>query len=261
MLNNQRLLNLMILGLLLLSTVPSIAQSTANPSARSNRTLSRVLFIPPPEDKKPYKTVGGGSRHGGQCFQDATSAPLANSPSSRSSLIPLVPTSNFGLTIAEKPRLWIYSLPTSARQVVLSIREVSIREEREEGRIHHSQTFIPITGESGIVSLQPNPDSPPLEVGKTYLWSVVLVCGEKPGPNDPALDVWVHRVDSPEPIDQKSSLEQAAWYGQQGIWYDALTSLIQARRSQPDNQDLIDIWADFLESGGLKAIASEPLQF
>ncbi len=90
---------------------------------------------------------------------------------------------------------------------------------------------------------------------------MVLVCGEKPSPNDPAFETWVRRVDTPEPLDQGSALEQAAWYGELGIWHDALNSLIEARRAQPHNQDLIDIWANFLESGGLKDIATEPLQF
>ena len=238
----------MTVGLLLLTTAPTMAQSAANGSATTDRTLPRVLFRPPQDDKKPEeRTAGGGSRYDDHCLQDATSADLANSPSSQSSLMLLVPPTNFGLTIAERPKLWIDLPETSARQVVLSIRE--------EGTTHHSKTSIPITGESGIISLQPSLDSPSLEVGKTYQWSVVLVCGEKPGPNDPALETWVRRVDSPEPINQGSALEQAAWYGEQGIWYDALTSLIQARRSQRNNQDLIDIWADFLESGGLKAIA------
>lgn len=254
MLNNQRLINLMTVGLLILSTAPSMAQSTDNPSATTDRTLRRVEFVPPSDEKKPEeRTTGGGSRQDGQCLQDATSAALANSPSSQSSLMLLVPPTNFGLTTAERPKLWIDSSPTSARQVVLSIRE--------SGTIHHSQTFIPITGESGMIALQPDSDSPSLEVGKTYQWSVVLVCGEKPSPNDPALKTWVRRVDSPKPINQGSALEQAAWYGEQGIWHDALNSLIEAWRSQPDNQDLIVIWADFLESGGLKEIANEPLQF
>ncbi len=253
MLNNQRLLNLMVVGLLVLVITPSFAQSTANSSARSERKLNRVLFKPPSDDKKPKQTAEAGSRHGVQCLQDITSATVTNFSSSQNSLVPLVPASNFGLTIAEKPKLSIYLPESSARQVVLSIRE--------EGTIHHSKSFIPITGASGIVSLQPNQDSPPLEVGKTYKWSVVLVCGKKPTPNDPARDVWVRRVESPEPINKGSALEQAAWYGEQGIWYDALSSLIQARQSQPQNQDLKDIWADFLESGGLKAIANEPVQF
>lgn len=252
MLNNQQLVNLMTVGLLFLSTAaPTIAQSTANQSVQSDRTVRRVLFRPPQDNKKPKeRTVGGGSRQDTYCRQDATFANLANSRSSKSSLIFLVPPNNFGLTMAERPKLWIDLPATSARQVVLSIRE--------EGTTHHSKTLIPITGDSGMIYLQPPADSPPLEVGKTYQWSVVLVCGTKPSPNNPGFETWVSRVDIPEPIEQKSVLEQAAWYGKQGIWYDALNSLIQVRRSQPDNQDLIRIWTDFLKSGGLKEIASEP---
>ncbi len=251
---NQPLLNLMTVGLLLLSTAPTMAQSAANRSAEPDSTLSRVLFRPPQDNKKPEgRTAGGGSRHDGQCLHDAPVANRANSPSNHSSLMLLVPSTNFGLTKAERPKLWIDLPETSARQLVLSIRE--------EGITHHSKTFIPIKGESGLVNLQPSPDSPSLEVGKTYKWSVVLVCGEKPSPNDPALETWVRRVDSPEPLDQASALEQAAWYGEQGIWYEALNFLLQARRAQPDNQELLVIWKKFLESGGLNEIATEPLQF
>ena len=89
----------------------------------------------------------------------------------------------------------------------------------------------------------------------------MLVCGTKPGPNDPARDVWVRRIESFEPLNHKSALERAAWYGRKGIWYDSLNSLIEARQSQLHNQDLKIIWTDFLESEGLKAISNEPVQF
>ncbi|MGB5771115.1 MAG: DUF928 domain-containing protein [Crocosphaera sp.] len=251
---NQPLLNLITVGLLLFGTAPILAQPASNPSTRTLRTITRVLFQPPPEDQRPEQTRGAGSRHDGQCPRDATPTNLANSSSNQISIIPLVPSSNFGLTMAERPKFSIYLPETSAKQVVLSIRE--------EGGKHHSQSFIPITGKSGIVSLQPSPDSPPLEVGKAYQWAVVLVCGERPSPNDPAIASWVRRVPLSATINQGSALEQAAWYGEQGIWYDALNSLVQARRSrrdpqsgaQPNNQDLTDIWAEFLESGGMTAI-------
>jgi hypothetical protein len=70
--------------------------------------------------------------------------------------------------------------------------------------------------------------------------------------NDPALETGVRCVDSPEAINQGSALEQAAWYEEQGIWYDALNSLIQARQAQPHNQELSDSLYNFPESGGLK---------
>lgn len=253
MLNNQRLLNLITTGLLLLGTAPTIAQPTSNLSTRTDRTITRVLFKPPPEDKKPERTQGAGSRHDGQCPRDVSPTNVAKLSSERPSMVPLVTTDNTGLTLAERPTFFIYLPETSAKQIVLSIRE--------EGTTHHSQTFFPLTGVSGIINLQPSPDSPPLEVGKTYQWAVVLVCGERPNPNDPAIAASVRRISSPQSIKQGTALEQASWYGEQGIWYDALTSLVKARRSQPNNQDLTDIWVQFLESGGLADISAKPLQF
>ncbi len=265
MLNNQRLLNLMTIGLLLLGTAPTIAQSTANPSAKTDRILTRVLFKPPQDDKKPERTQAAGSRHNGKCIQDRTSGNSTNSPSTQGNLMPIVPsvpvpsvsephTINFGLTIAERPVFWIYLPENSATQIMLSIREVS-----EEDTKHHSQTFIPITNVTGVMSIQTDENSPPLEVGKTYQWAVVLVCGKKPSPNDPAIVSWVRRITPSETINHESTLEQAAWYGEQGIWYDALNSLIQTMRSQSNNPELIDIWAEFLNSGGIKDISTEPV--
>jgi len=249
MLKQQWLLKIMTVGLLLFSTIPTLAQTTNNSSSTSNRTLTRVLFQPPPEDKKPEQTRGAGSRHEGQCMNDATLTNLANFSSNQTAMIPLVPRSDFGLTLAARPKFWIYLPETSAEQVVLSIRE--------EGINHHSQTFIPITGNSGIISLQLSPNAPPLEVGKAYQWAVVLVCGERPGPNDPAIASWVRRVALSEPTNQRSALEQAAWYGEQGIWYDALAALAEARQSQPNHQELTEIWTDFLESGGVESPATQ----
>lgn len=240
MLNNQRLMNLMTLGLLLLGTAPTIAQPIDNPSSQPNRNITRVLFKPPPEDQQPKDTQGAASRHGGQCSQDATPTSLADASSNQMSLKPLVPSSGFGLTLAERPLLWIDLPETSAKQVVLILKE--------EGKIHHSQTVIPITGQSGVISLQPSADEPPLEVGKAYLWAVVLLCGDRPSPNDPTITAWVRRINVSEPLKQGSFLEQAAWYGERGIWYEALTTLAQERQLQPNNQVLMGVWSDFLKS-------------
>lgn len=246
MLNNRYFLNLITVGLLLIGAESAIAQPPANSSTR--RDLStRVFFTPPPDDKQPARTAGAGSRSG-QCPQDAT-VPTANTPP----LMALVPTTNRGLTLAERPTFWVNLPKTSAKQIVLSLRE--------EGNRHHSQTFTRITGEPGVIAIKPSDGSPLLEVGKTYQWAVVLVCGERPNPNDPAIASWVRRIALPQPTNPGTALQQAAWYGERGIWYDALDSLAEARRSQSNNQALIDIWTEFLNSAGLEAIAREPLQF
>lgn len=201
--HNRRLLPLITVGVLLFSTTQTlVAQPTSNHSDGTDRNLTRVFFQPPSDDQKPEQTRGAGSRHDGQCSRDETSTP-------QTAMFPLVPPSNFGLTTAKRPIFWINLPETSARQVVLSIKT--------EGTTHHSQTFIPITGKSGLTPLQPSPNSPPLEVGKAYQWAVVLVCGERPSPNDPAIASWVRRVAVSQPTNATTLLEQAAWYAQQGM--------------------------------------------
>lgn len=255
MLNNQKLLNLIAVGLLLVGGESAIAQSTGNSSDAKKDSITQVLFKPPADDKKPDNTSGAGSRHDWQCPQDSGSHATTDTPSNKPSLMALVPITNYGLTLAERPTFWVYLPKTSAKQVVLSLRE--------EGTRHHSQTFLPITGEPGAIGIKLSDNSPPLEVNKNYQWAVVLVCGEKPGPNDPAIASWVRRIAAPEPhnsnLYQKTALEQAYWYGKQGIWYDAVTALAQERRSQPANKALAGIWANFLKQAGLKAIPTETL--
>ena len=70
---------------------------------------------------------------------------------------------------------------------------------------------------------------------------------------------WVKRVETSqidvaeEPI---QGLEQAATYAKQGIWYDALNILIAERSPSAEWQD---VWAKYLQSGGLESIANEPI--
>jgi hypothetical protein len=247
--NLRFLLSLNLMGLLL---SPVALSASAKPLATKSAS-SKVLFTPPLTDKKPTKTSGAGSR-GGKCIQaspvEASAEPsvkaLAKPP-----LMVLMPVVNTGLTSAEHPSFWIYVPETPAKRAVLSLRENGLKP--------HSQTFFDIPETPGVISLSLPQSAPALEVGKTYQWAVILICGEKLSPNDPVIVSWVSRIAS-TPSTQPTTLGKAAVYGRQGIWFDALTALGQARRSQPNQPELQSAWADFLASAGLQAIVSEPLR-
>ncbi|GAA6622676.1 DUF928 domain-containing protein [Scytonema sp. NUACC26] len=255
MFNNRPLIHLIIVGLFLLGTKPASAQLSAESSAKTNHLLSQVRFKPPPGQGKPKRTSGAGTRQKWLCPQDAISAATSNILLDKPSAIALVPpNSNYGLTVAERPTFLVYLPQISAKQVVLSLIE--------EGTQHYSQTFFSITGKPGIVALNIPNSSPPLEVGKNYEWAVVLICGEKPSPNDPIIASWVRRVALPQPLtSQRVSLEQANWYGEKGIWYDALTTLARIRKAQPNSKAVTGIWTNFLKSVGLEVVVTEPFQF
>lgn len=248
------LLSVGILVLPLAEIIPIFAQTSiegknqipTRPSDKAQNPVSQVLFKPSGSGNPP-PTRGAGSRNDRHCSQDIAPQPLV--------LTALVPSNQLGLTWAERPTVWIYLPKTSARQMVLSVKL--------EGSRQLFQRFLPITGEPGILGIPFAENSPPLEVGKSYQWAVVLICGDRPSPNDPFVTAWVQRVAPSHPLkNQQSVLERAVRYGEQGVWYDALTALAAARRSQPTDPALAKIWADFLAqpSVNLEAFAIAPLR-
>ncbi|WP_199295853.1 DUF928 domain-containing protein [Trichocoleus sp. FACHB-591] len=233
------------------STQGAFPVSTPN-SESSRKVIPQVLFKPSGTGNPP-PTRGAGSRNDRACLQDS-SENLSDLSARPQPLTALVPGNQVGLTWAERPTFWVYLPETSARQMVLSVKGESTGQ--------HSQRFLPITGEAGIVGIQFDQNAAPLKVGKSYQWAVVLVCGDRPSPNDPFVTAWIQRVAPAQASNnQQSAVERAAWYGEKGAWYDALTVLAEVWRSQPNDSTLAKIWADFLAqpSVGLGAIANEPV--
>lgn len=243
--------------LLLAESVPALAQSASGETVPSSTydagetqvPITEVLFKPS-DTGPPPDTRGAGSRSDRLCPQDAPTH-LDSLGAPPLALTALVPDNHEGLTWAERPTIWIYLPETSARQMVLSLRA--------EGSQPHSQQFLPIAG-SGIVGIPLDESAPPLEVGQSYQWAVVLVCGDRPSPNDPAVTAWVRRV-APSGEPPQDALERAVWYGERGVWYDTLTAVVEVRRLQT-TPAFTDIWINFLTqpSVELGAIANEPVR-
>ena len=221
----------------LLLTLPAIADNH-----------SIVLFQPPAEDEQPEETEGAASRHLGECA--ANSLESQSAANLRPNLTAIVPQSNYGLTTVEHPNFWVYLPETSAKQAILSIKQ--------EGKTPHWQQSVNLTEQQGITGIDLSKDAPPLEIGKNYQWAVILVCGDRPSPNDPVVGAWVKRVEQLKTANVNPSLElgKASAYAQQGIWYDALNVLI-AEKLPSDNWQ--NIWVEYLKSGGLDGVANEPI--
>jgi hypothetical protein len=241
------------------TAVPGTVQSSNRRSDRTSPLIAQIFFKPPPGE--PRTDRGAGSRDNRQCPQDATTDATADATTTQAAGKPtftaLVPSNDDNLTWSARPTFWVYVPKTSARQVVLSIKQ---------GNQFHSQRFLPITGESGIIGIRAA-DATPLDVGKSYQWAIVLVCGDRPNPNDPVVTGWVRREQPMESLSSQSlssqtALQQAARYSERGVWYDALTTLAEAKRSQPNNPEFAKTWTDFLSQSavGLGAIATEPLR-
>ena len=216
-------------------------------AAIADTTNPQITFKPPADDPKPRETGFGGRRtNDKQCLQDATNSPP------QTGLTALVPLNGTGSTNSAHPTFWIYLPETTASKIMLSVME-----ENPDGAIqHHAQTTFPIPPQPGLISLKLPDEASPLEVGKTYKWVVILVCGNNPHPNDPVIEARINRINTSIPNQPENPIKKAIWFGQQGIWYDFLDYLFQAKQANPNDQTLKTDWKNMLKSLDLVTLDS-----
>jgi hypothetical protein len=235
-----------------------------------------------PGQAAPQGVVGGGVRGevdfeapGNQTVRDSTGggvrgevdfeAPGSNTSNQTSGagvrgeelsqFIPLMPTNNYGRTISGRPTFLVYLPPTASKEVFFSLQDAN--------RNHHYQTTFQISGKSGIVALTLPDDAPELEIGEEYVWYLAPIAPDGIlRPDNYGVNGWVKRVEAPIVSDDLSSLnpiELATLYAKEGIWYDTLQVLSEAKLAQPDDATLAAEWKDLLEQVELEAIANQPI--
>jgi hypothetical protein len=215
--------------------------------AIADPTNPQIIFKPPEGDSKPKKTALGGRRtNDKKCLQDT------EPNSSQTGLTALVPLDGTGSTTSTHPTFWIYLPETTATKILLSVME-----ENPDGAIkHHSQAAFPIPPQSGLISLKLPDETPPLEIGKTYKWAVILMCGKSLHPNDPVIEARINRIQASIPNQPENLIKKAIWFGQQGIWYDFLESFAQAKQANPNDQEVKTDWQNMLKSLDLVTLDS-----
>jgi hypothetical protein len=200
----------------------------------------------PPNRGIPGRREGGGTRG---CWSSATSIPL-DLP-----LTALVPQQNIGYTLVGYPTFYLYVPQFYAEQATAAEFVLS----DVDGNEVYKTTFQ-TNDTAGIISLS-LPESanlPPLEVGKDYHWSFSLVCDVSDRSADVVVDSWIQRI---EPDAQLSAALQTTppaqlpnLYARSGIWYDALTSVVQLRQ-QPEQDVPAAQWETLLNSVELDDVA------
>jgi hypothetical protein len=250
---NRKLLSLFAVTLSLeLIIVPSLLTSVSaesnskNQSENIQRGLGIDVTFDPPGSGKPDDTAGGASRGGG-CPQDVRAL--------GGCVIPLMPTNGEGVTITERPTFFIYLSENSAKEVFFSLVD--------ENNKNHYQTRIPLSGKSGIVQFTLPENAPALEVGKNYRWAFIVVGEQGLRPDSPGVQGKIRRIQPDSGLQTQlqnlTPIERAALYNKNGIWYETVVSLAQARKLNPTDASLVGEWEKLLKSVGLDAIASQPL--
>ena len=228
--------------LLIILLVTLTTNSLSNFSVRSESTNTTQNQQPKPTqnndkldfsgDGRPGKRVGGGSRS----FCSSTEIPLTA----------VVPASNVGTTVSDRPNLWFY-VPYGSQQANTG---EFVLQDRQENDVYRQTFDLPQT--PGLVSLELPQAAPSLEVGRPYRWYFKLYCGDSASATANFVEGWITRIplesDLATAIEGKNTAYQE--YGSNSIWFDALDNLAQLRLEQ-DNPQLQDDWNKLLSAEGV----------
>lgn len=123
-----------------------------------------------------------------------------------------------------------------------------------QGMLLYEETF-PLPDTPGTVKFSPSDiETVELEPGVTYNWSVAILCHPIEGYNP--VSTGQFRIAEPslevrDRLGDATCSEAPALCASDGIWYDPLVSLFEARLANPDDADLEAAWFSLLESAGL----------
>ncbi len=226
------------MGLLLsFSTIPSWITPSAAQVA--------VTFKPPGRLAPKTATVGGASR--GICGADKTGSLINNMKA-------VMPSTNIGLTMAERPRIYAY-VPSGAKEAVFSMVD-------EKGHQYH-MAMLNLPNKAGVMEVTLPDSLPPLQMNQDYKWSILMICGEELDTDSPAIEGWVRRVEGDRNLvsqgNQPASLDLAAKLAQNSVWYETVSTLATLRQEQPNNANVKAAWQQVLGSVGLEPIANAPI--
>lgn len=215
----------------------------------------RWRWRPPPQVKRkkpdfsaegrPGRRKGGGSRS--PCLR------RMNPP-----LTALMPETNWGKTVAERPTFLFY-VPYSSQEAPLG--EFVLQDEKRNVVLRTSFT---LPGTPGFVSLNIPPSAAPLEINKWYRWFFKLYCQPQKLSAPVFVQGWVQRsLLTPELESQLKAATPPEYivYATNLIWYDALARLAELRLTRPSNATLEQDWADLLSlrGVGLEHLNQEPI--
>jgi Domain of Unknown Function (DUF928) len=247
-------------GVLLAVAIPDVGVESLQAQSRLPRdqrlSPNWGNYRPPSNLDRPGGREGGGSR--GPCIGETSN--LIQNP------IALVPVNGFGTTLTPRPMFFVYVPTIKPDPGVKPQMQFVLR--TADNRPIYRTTFSTIPN-PGIISftLPATANSPTLELGKTYRWTVTLVCNPNDEEGDRSLNKLaagsIQRIAPPSQMTTElaqatSPQDKVAVYAKYGIWYDALGEIANLRRTS-DNPALQNDWLALLTSVDLQKIANQPL--
>ncbi|WP_016950776.1 DUF928 domain-containing protein [Anabaena sp. PCC 7108] len=221
------------------NTAPVLAQSQP-----TLKTWQISQTFKPQRGKDPNPPTVGAATRSASCLQG------------KKEIIPLIPADKLGLTLNGHPTFYwsVSTLPVKTAQF-------TIKTNGDEQPFY--ETDIKLPEQPGIFSFTLPKNTPELAVGKTYRWDLTIICDAEDSSNNPYVAGLVQRTQVDPSLSDtlaKATLRQLpAIYAESGIWYEALTTSVELRCTQPNDLVVKLNWRQLLTSVGLNNILSEPL--
>jgi hypothetical protein len=232
---------------LLLTDFTSVQAQRPLTNQVSNR---RVSFIqPPPRQGTPKGTVPAGSRGCPQLTQKPMTA-----------LVPVTQQADgtqlrWALTSEDHPTFWFY-VPYESQ--LISNAKFSLRDRTNQTLY---ETTVTLTKTPGVIGISLPKTAPRLENNQWY--RLYLFTNISCQPNTPLekdfAEAWVKR-EALTPtllsqLEKATTLEKAILYAQNGIWSEAIATVAELHRTNPQDTQ----WNSLLQSGGFQSFANEPI--
>jgi Domain of Unknown Function (DUF928) len=219
----------------------------------------------------PNRGIAGN--RSGAASRISTREPIEESSNSNRRLTALVPeyknstdprkfkpelTKVWGLTANEHPNLWFY-LPY-AQDSIARLDFVLRERDNSVDRVVY-QSSIQSPKKSGIINVALPETSESLAIDRLYQWELKLTMKRQ---RDRVVSVkgWIQRVDLDpqlsDRIDEASADRQAALYAENGLWYDALSTLAILRQARSQDPVIQQDWRNILKSVNLGRLANKP---
>ncbi len=222
-------------------------------------SIAQAQFNPPP--------VGApGNREAGAARSDTCA-----STASTNGLMAVIPTSNIGLTNQAHPTFFAYVPPNNADRTEFRLIDEATNQDVYTGQVQLPTTDPADTAykhKAAVVSFALPSQATDLEVGKKYLWALMLVCNAKNRAEDVVVTGVIQRASQEylqtlapavkqklSTVSTASTQDQISIYGAAGIWHDMLNQAASVQ-NQPAK---LSPWSTLLAKQGLESISTVPL--
>ncbi len=208
-------------------------------------------YRPPSNISRPRRTQQGGTRTDEQ----------ENSP-----LTAIVPSSSqgFGTTSKPYPTFLVFVSELAAQGATIPVEFALIDEAGED--VYRASFSINTESQLLSLTLPDHAGMPPLEVGKNYKWSFMLIENPSDWTHNPTASGWVTRIEPSVQLTQglfgaTSLQEEGIIYAHEEVWYDAVAAFAQLQRENPQDEAINQDWVKLLKAAGLESVSSLSVSF